>query len=82
MNDSVRAGRVNWISVVTVISAAVLLGTEVIGAAIATGWAIAGWLGVGDVGAYVLEAVLGLGGLAVVIAFVRAAARIEPFIER
>jgi hypothetical protein len=71
-----------WPNLVTVLSAAILIGTEVVGAAIATGWAIAGWLGLGDIGAYVLEALLGIGGLAVVISFVRAASRVEPLIER
>jgi hypothetical protein len=83
MNESTPAsGRVIWPNLVTVLSAAILIGTEVVGAAIATGWAIAGWLGLGDIGAYVLEALLGIGGLAVVISFVRAASRVEPLIER
>ena len=83
MTEGARASvRVNWLNLVTVISAAILIGTEIIGAGLATGWAIAGLFGLGDIGAYVLEALFGLGGLAVIVFFVRAAARIEPFIER
>ncbi len=83
MTESARtSGRVNWNNLVTVVSAAILIGTEIVGVGLATGWAIAGMFGLGDIGAYVLEALFGLGALAIVIAFVRAAARIEPFVER
>ena len=83
MTEGARAsGRVNWLNLVTVVSAAILIGTEIIGAGLATGWAIAGLFGLGDIGAYVLEALFGLGGFAVIVFFVRAAARIEPFVER
>jgi hypothetical protein len=83
MTESARtSGRVNWINLMTVVSAAILIGTEIVGVGLATGWAIAGMFGLGDIGAYVLEALFGLGALAIVIAFVRAAARIEPFVER
>ncbi|MDO8533806.1 MAG: hypothetical protein Q7S17_03580 [Xanthobacteraceae bacterium] len=83
MTESARAsGRVNWINLVTVVSAAILIGTEIVGVGLATGWAIAGMFGLGDIGAYVLEALFGLGALAIVVAFVRSASRIEPFVER
>jgi len=75
-------GRINWTNSITVISAAILIGTEIVGTGLATGWAIAGFFALGDIGAYVLEALFGLGALAVVVAFVRAAARIEPLVER
>lgn len=76
------AGRVNWLNVVTVLSAAILIGTVTIGAGLATGWAVAGLFGLGDIGAYVLEALFGLAGLSLMVAFVRNAALIEPFVER
>ena len=76
------SGRMNWLNIMTVISAAILIVTEIIGAGLATGWAIAGLFGLGDIGAYVLEALFGLGGLALVVVFVRSAARVEPFVER
>jgi hypothetical protein len=83
MADEARTqGRVNWTNSITVISAAILIGTEIIGAGIATGWAIAGFFALGDVGAYVLEALFGVGALAIVVVFIRNAARIEPLVER
>jgi hypothetical protein len=83
MNKPTAPGRrINWPSVITVISAAILIGTEIVGTGLATGWAIAGFFGLGDIGAYVLEALFGAGALAVVIAFVRSAARVEPLVDR
>jgi hypothetical protein len=79
---SARPARVNWTSLVTVISAAILIGTEIVGAGLATGWAIATMLGLGEIGAWVLEGLFAIGGFVVIIAFVRAATRIEPIVER
>jgi len=83
MTEGVQiSGRVNWPNLVTVLSAAILIGTEVVGIGLATGWALAGMLGLGEYGQYFFEALFALAALALVIAFVRAAARIEPLIER
>ena len=71
-----------WPSVVTVISAAILIGAEVFGAAFAGGWALAILFGLGDTGAHVLQAVLFGVGVLVMIAFIRAAQRVEPFTRR
>jgi uncharacterized membrane protein len=71
--------RILWTNVITVISAAILIGTEVFGAAYAGGWAIAGVLGFGDYGVYLLQATLFAIGIAVMVAFVGVAARVEPF---
>jgi nitric oxide reductase large subunit len=71
-----------WPSVVTVISAAILIGAEVFGAAFAGGWALAILFGLGDTGAHVLQAVLFAIGVLVMIAFIRAARRVEPFSRR
>ena len=71
-----------WPSVITVISAAILIGAEVFGAAFAGGWALAILLGLGDVGAHIMQAVLFGIGVLVMIAFVRAAQRVEPFVKR
>ena len=71
-----------WPSVVTVISAAILIGAEVFGAAFAGGWALAILFGLGDTGAHVLQAVLFAIGVLVMIAFIRAAQRVEPFTRR
>jgi hypothetical protein len=71
-----------WPSVVTVVSAAILIGAEVFGAAFAGGWALAILFGFDDTGAHILQAVLFATGVFVMIAFVRAAQRVEPFTRR
>jgi hypothetical protein len=47
-----------WPSVITVISAAILIGAEVFGAAFAGGWALAILFGLDDTAAHILQAVL------------------------
>jgi hypothetical protein len=71
-----------WPSVITVLSAAVLIGAEVFGAAFAGGWALAILFGLEDTGAHVLQAVLFVIGFAIMVSFVRNAQRIEPFTRR
>ena len=53
-NQSSR--QIVWPTVVTVISAAILIGAEVFGAAFAGGWALAILLGLDDSGAHILQA--------------------------
>jgi hypothetical protein len=65
-----------WPTVITVISA------EVFGAAFAGGWALAILFGLEDLGAHILQAVLFAVGVFVMVAFVRAAQRVEPFTKR
>jgi len=74
--------RIIWPSVVTVISAAILIGAEVFGAAFAGGWALAILLGLDDTGAHILQAALFVLGVFVMVAFIRAAQRVEPFTRR
>ena len=71
-----------WPSVITVISAAILIGAEVFGAAFAGGWALAVLLGLDDTAAHILQAVLFGIGVLIMIAFIRAAQRVEPFTRR
>jgi hypothetical protein len=61
----------------TVISVTVLVGTEIIGAALAGGWAIAGALELGPAFAYALMALFAAGGMALLFMFVRSALRVE-----
>lgn len=83
MSESASGSRrMNWTNVITVVSAAILIGTEIIGAGFAAGWAIAGLFGLGDIGAYVLQALFGLLACYIIFNFVRRAARIEPFFVR
>ena len=42
--------KINWLNVNTVLSAAILIGAEVFGAAYAGGWAVANLIGLGDYG--------------------------------
>ena len=74
-----RRRRIVWLNVVTVISAAILISAEVFGAAFAGSWAIANLLALGTLGARVLDGLFMACGIAVMVQFVRAAHRIEPF---
>jgi membrane protein implicated in regulation of membrane protease activity len=76
-----RNRRVNWTNVTTVLSAAILIGAEVFGAAFAGGWALAGLFGLGQYGVWALQVVFFLVGMAVMLSFIRAAQRVEPFVE-
>jgi hypothetical protein len=74
-----RGRRINWLNVLTVISAAILIGAEVFGAAFAGSWAIATLFELGSTVARILDGILLLIGLAIMVQFVRNAHRIEPF---
>ena len=83
MNAQTTSPRqIYWPSVVTVISAAILIGAEVFGAAFAGGWALAVLTGLGEQGAHILQAALFALGVLVMTAFIRAARRVEPFTKR
>jgi len=79
---STRSRQIIWPSVVTVISAAILIGAEVFGAAFAGGWALAILFGLDDTGAHILQAALFGLGVVIMVAFIRAAQRVEPFTRR
>lgn len=74
--------RIVWLNVVTVVSAAILIGAEVFGAAFAGSWALATLFDLGGLGARVLDVLFVLCGLVVMAQFIRAAHRIEPFTAR
>ncbi len=75
-----RPRRILWPNVLTVLSAAILISAEVFGAAFAGSWAIANLFALGTLGARVLDGLFILCGIAVMVQFVRAAHRIEPFV--
>jgi nitric oxide reductase large subunit len=77
-----NAREIAWPSVVTVISAAILIGAEVFGAAFAGGWALAILFGLDDTGAHIIQAVLFVLGIVIMAAFIRGAQRIEPFTRK
>jgi hypothetical protein len=82
MTASTAPRRIYWPSVVTVISAAILIGAEVFGAAFAGGWALSILFGLDTVGEHILQIVLFVIGVAIMVAFVRSAQRVEPFTRR
>jgi nitric oxide reductase large subunit len=79
---STSSRAIAWPSVITVISAAILIGAEVFGAAFAGGWALAILFGLDETATHILQAVLFAIGVLIMVAFVRAAQRIEPFFTR
>jgi hypothetical protein len=74
--------RINWLSVSTVISAAVLIGAEVFGIAYAGGWALATLFGFDEIGQRIMEGTLVILGAYVMYVFVRSAMTVEPFTRR
>jgi hypothetical protein len=80
--DTTAGRHIVWQNVVTVISAAILIGAEVFGAAFAGSWALATLFDLGGLGARILDVLFVLCGFAVMAQFVRAAHRIEPFTAR
>ena len=69
---------INWTNALTLISVAILVGTELIGAGAAAGWAIGGLFQIGDLLTHSLEAVFILMALTGLYFFLRAAIRHEP----
>ena len=74
--------RIAWQNVLTVLSAAILIGAEVFGAAFAGGWAIANLLDLGPYGVHILQGIFFLLGIAVMVTFIRNARQVEPFTTR
>jgi hypothetical protein len=78
-----RKRRILWQNVMTVGSAAILIGAEVFGAAYAGGWAIASLMSVDDyTTVLILQGLLMLLGVAIMVWFIRTARRVEPFTAR
>jgi hypothetical protein len=83
MSETGQSGRrIVWIHVLTVVSAAILIGAEVFGAAFAAGWAVANMFGLGEYGVHILQAAFFVCGVAVMVQFIISARRIEPFTTR
>jgi hypothetical protein len=74
--------RIAWQNLLTVISAAILIGAEVFGAAFAGGWALANLFDLGPYGVHIMQGLFILCGIAVMVAFIRNAQRVEPFSRR
>ena len=76
--NSTAQRRIYWPSVITVVSAAILIGAEVFGAAFAGGWALSILMGLDDTFALVIQGILFVIGVAIMVVFVRGA----PFTRR
>jgi hypothetical protein len=82
MSDLSKDRKIVWMHLLTVVSAAVLIGAEVFGAAFAGSWALSNLIGLGPTGALILDIVFVLLGVVVMIQFIRAAQKVEPFTSR
>lgn len=71
--------QVVWINVMTVMSAAILIGAEVFGAAFAGSWAIANLFGFDEMVRRILDAAFLAVGAYIMFKFVRFAQKVEPF---
>ena len=78
--------RVNWAHILTVASAAILIGAEVFCGALAFGWALSSLFGIeysfGPYGVYAVQFLLCAAGVFVMAAFFRTALRAEELIMR
>lgn len=77
--SATKRPRIIWLNVLTVVSAAILIGAEVFGAAFAIGWATANLFQIGVYAEHVLQGFLFFVGLVVMVQFFRNARKVEPF---
>ena len=82
MTELSKDRKIVWIHVLTVVSAAILIGAEVFGAAFAGSWAVANLMGLGPTWALILDIIFTLCGIVIMVQFVRAAQKVEPFTRR
>ena len=71
-------GPINLVKLSTIVAVAILVGTEVVGASWAAGWAIGGIMQLPPVISRALEVVFGLIGFVLLFFFMRVALRHEP----
>jgi hypothetical protein len=71
-------GPINTTNLMTIVSVLILVGTEIIGVALAAGWAIAGLLQLGQTVSYILMALFSAAGLWALVQFARRAVLVEP----
>ena len=69
---------INWTNTMTLLSVAILVGTELVGAGAAAGWAIGGLFQLGETFTRLLEGVFILTALTGLFYFLRAAIAHEP----
>ena len=71
-------GAINPVKLSTLVAVAILVGTEVVGASWAAGWAIGGIAQLSPIFSRALEIVFGLSGFVLLYFFMRTAVRHEP----
>ncbi len=82
MNAVEKPLRPNWLNILTVVSAAILIGAETVGLSFAAAWAFTTLFHLDDIVSTGLYIVFGFIGLAAIGVFLRSARRIEPFFTR
>jgi len=70
-------GTINWLHVSTLIAVSILVGTEMVGASWAAGWAIGGLLQLSPTISHIIEAFFALCGVVLLYYFMRTAIRNE-----
>jgi hypothetical protein len=70
--------QINWVHLSTLIAVAILVGTEMVGASWAAGWALGGLLQLDPVISRVIEVIFALSGFVLLYYFMRTAIRNEP----
>ena len=73
-----RPARTKWQSLMTIIGIMILVGTEVFGVAIASGWAIAGLFELGQTVQYILIGLFSVLGAYILLALWRKSVAVEP----
>ena len=69
---------INWRNALTIVSVAILVGTELVGVSWAAGWALGGIFQLPRAFSLAFEIAGGLFGMVMLFYFVRAALRVEP----
>lgn len=69
---------INWRNALTIISVAILVGTELVGVSWAAGWALGGIFQLPRAFSLAFEIAGGLFGMVMLFYFVRAALKVEP----
>lgn len=70
--------KTNWLHLSTLTAVAILVGTEMVGASWAAGWALGGLLQLDPLISRIIEALFGLTGFVLLYYFMRTAIRHEP----